>query len=99
LSNALKFVSDSGFITVSSAKAGKFIQVTVADTGEGISDSDKAILFQKFVQAHSHNHTKERGTGLGLYISKGIVEAHSGRIWIEDNKPVGCKFIFTLPLV
>lgn len=99
LSNALKFVPDSGSILVSSTKTAKFIQVCVADTGEGISDSDKSILFQKFVQSQSHNHIKERGTGLGLYISRGIVEAHFGKIWIEDNKPVGSKFIFTLPLV
>lgn len=98
LSNALKFVPESGSIIVSSAKSGNYIQVTVADSGEGISDTDKHILFQKFVQTQSHNHTKERGTGLGLYISKGIVEAHSGRIWVEDNKPTGARFNFTLPL-
>jgi signal transduction histidine kinase len=99
LSNALKFVAESGSIIVSTVKAGKFVQITVADTGEGVTDSDKNILFHKFVQVHSHNHTKERGTGLGLYISKGIIEASGGKIWIEDNKPAGSKFIFTLPLV
>ena len=99
LSNALKFVPEKGTITVSSRKVGNFIQVEVADTGEGVSDKDKGYLFQKFSQTQSHNHVKERGTGLGLYISKGIVEAHSGKIWVEDNKPVGAKFVFTLPLV
>ena len=99
LSNALKFVAEGGNITVESKKKGNYLQVTVSDTGEGISDKDKPTLFQKFVQTQSHNHTKERGTGLGLYISKGIVDAHSGKIWVEDNKPAGAKFIFTLPLL
>jgi signal transduction histidine kinase len=98
ITNALKFVPESGLITISSGMSGGDIQVTVSDTGEGIPDSDKGLLFQKFVQTQSHNHTKEKGTGLGLYISKGIVEAHSGKIWVEDNKPHGAKFIFTLPL-
>lgn len=98
LSNALKFVPENGTISVSSAKSGNHIEVSVADSGEGINDNDKKILFQKFVQTESHNHTKERGTGLGLYISKGIVEAHNGKIWVGDNKPKGSKFIFTLPL-
>lgn len=98
ISNALKFVPEGGSIVVSSQKTADFAQIDVADSGEGISDADKKLLFQKFVQTQSHNHTKERGTGLGLYISKGIVEAHGGRIWVEDNKPNGAKFVFTLPL-
>jgi len=99
LSNALKYVPEKGKISVSSKKAGGFIQVEVADTGEGISDKDKTNLFHRFVQSQSHYHIKEKGTGLGLYISKGIVEAHLGKIWVEDNNPIGSRFIFTLPLV
>ncbi len=99
LSNALKFVTEGGSIIVETKKAGNYVQVSVSDTGEGISDKDKLVLFHKFSQTQSHNHVKERGTGLGLYISKGIVDAHAGKIWVEDNKPVGVKFIFTLPLV
>jgi len=55
-------------------------------------------LFQKFFQA-SNQDGVEKGTGLGLVISKGIVEAHGGKIWMEDNKPKGSKFIFILPLM
>lgn len=99
LSNAIKFVSEKGNITVESKKISNYLQVAVSDTGEGISDQDKPNLFHKFTQTQSHNHVKERGTGLGLYIVKGIVEAHAGKIWVEDNKPTGAKFIFTLPLI
>jgi signal transduction histidine kinase len=99
LSNALKFVTEGGTVAVESKKVGNYAQVTVSDTGEGISDKDKPTLFHKFAQTQSHNHVKERGTGLGLYIAKGIIEVHAGKIWVEDNKPIGAKFIFTLPLV
>ena len=98
LSNALKYTIEGGAITVSTYRADNCIQVEVADTGVGIADIDKPHLFQKFAQTESHNHVRERGTGLGLYITKGIVEAHKGRVWIEDNKPKGSKFIFTLPM-
>jgi signal transduction histidine kinase len=97
LSNALKYTSEGGVVTVSSKQAGNDIQVAVADSGIGIADADKQLLFHKFAQAESHNHIKEKGTGLGLYIAKNIVEAHKGRIWVEDNKPVGSKFIFSIP--
>jgi signal transduction histidine kinase len=99
LSNALKFIPEHGTISVESKKLGNYVQVAVSDTGEGISDRDKPYLFHRFAQTQSHNHVKERGTGLGLYIAKGIVDAHGGKIWVEDNKPVGARFVFTLPLV
>jgi signal transduction histidine kinase len=98
ITNALKFTPENGSIIVTSYKTGGYVQMSVIDTGEGIPDFEKSHLFQKFSQSESHNHTKERGTGLGLYIAKGIVEAHRGRIWVEDNKPKGSKFVFTLPL-
>jgi two-component system, OmpR family, sensor histidine kinase VicK len=68
--------------------------VSIADTGSGINEDIFAKLFSKFA-------TKSfSGTGLGLYISKSIVEAHGGRIWAENNKDkVGATFMFTLPVV
>ena len=97
LSNAFKFTPEGGTVTVTANKVDNNVQVCVSDTGIGISDEIKPRLFHKFVQASNHRFVKEYGTGLGLVIAKGIVEAHGGKIWIEDNKPKGTKFIFTIP--
>ena len=78
---------------------GSYVGISVNDSGKGVPDDVKEVLFQKFVQARESDRSNEQGTGLGLVICKGIVEAHGGRIWIEDNVPKGAKFIFTLPTV
>lgn len=96
LSNAIKFTDTGGIVLVSTKKAGKNVVVEVSDTGIGIPAAQKSKLFHKFSQIPNGNH--EKGTGLGLVVAKGIVEAHGGKIWVEDNQPKGSKFIFTLPL-
>jgi signal transduction histidine kinase len=98
LSNAVKFTPKDGLITVSAHKRGDFAEVQVRDTGGGIPDEEKPKIFHKFVQVHNSTMMKEKGTGLGLVISKGIVETHGGKIWVEDNKPKGTVFVFTLPI-
>lgn len=105
MSNAVKFtyqgeithMGERGFIKVGSRRQGGFVQVFVADNGPGIPDDVKKQLFNKFVQARESQISNESGTGLGLVIAKGIVEAHGGKIWVEDNVPKGSVFIFTLP--
>ncbi|MGH9990245.1 MAG: sensor histidine kinase, partial [Nitrososphaera sp.] len=70
------------------------VVVSISDTGSGISPEIYPKLFTKFVT------NSEKGTGLGLFISRSIIEAHGGRIWAENNKDgKGATFIFTLPLV
>ena len=96
ISNAIKFNSNGGEICIVSEKKDDLCKIEVCDSGVGILDKEKPFLFQKFFQA-SNQEGVEKGTGLGLVISKGIVEAHGGRIWVEDNKPKGSKFIFTIP--
>ena len=95
LNNALKFTNE-GQIIISAYESNnkKKIIVSITDTGSGINKDIFAKLFSKFA-------TKSfSGTGLGLYISKSIVEAHGGRIWAENNKDkVGATFMFTLPVV
>jgi two-component system sensor histidine kinase VicK len=94
LNNALKFTND-GHIIVNAHESNnkKEVTVSITDTGIGINEDIFAKLFSKFA-------TKSfSGTGLGLYISKSIVEAHGGRIWAENNKDKGATFMFTLPLV
>ena len=94
LNNALKF-TDEGRIIVNAHEDynKKEIIISVTDTGSGINKDIFAKLFSKFATKSS------QGTGLGLYISRSIIEAHSGRIWAENNKEGrGATFIFTLPI-
>lgn len=98
LSNSLKFCTESGKVELTARKENGFVTVEVADDGVGIPDKDKPLMFQKFFQASNQTGGGEKGTGLGLAICKGIVEAHGGKIWLEDNKPKGTKFMFSLPL-
>jgi signal transduction histidine kinase len=98
LSNAVKFTPEKGSIQIVLGREENFAKVQVCDTGVGVPDKDKAKLFHKFVQAHNQANSKQKGTGLGLVIAKGIVEAHGGKIWVQDNKPKGACFVFTLPM-
>ena len=92
LSNALKF-TEEGYISISAEKKDKDVIVTVEDTGVGIDPEILPRLFSKFVTK------SEKGTGLGLYISKNIVEKHGGRIWAENNADgKGATFVFSIPI-
>lgn len=90
LDNALKF-TQKGTIKVAAKKSGGEIEVSVYDEGTGISPKVLPRLFEKFVTA------SESGTGIGLYLSKAIIEAHGGRIWAENNKSKGATFYFSIP--
>ncbi len=92
LSNALKF-TENGFITINTEVKDKNVIVTVKDTGSGIDPEIFPRLFCKFVTK------SEKGTGLGLYISKNIVDAHGGKIWAENNDGKGATFIFSMPYI
>lgn len=94
--NAIKFTSE-GRIVISTEKDGQSVVVRVTDTGSGIAPEILPRLFQKFASASS-SHTLG-GTGLGLYVSKSIIEAHSGKIWAENNADgKGATFSFAIPL-
>jgi two-component system sensor histidine kinase VicK len=93
LRNAIKF-TDSGTITITSRLEGKNAIISIKDTGRSIDPELMPRLFTKFASK------SETGTGLGLYLSKKIIEAHGGKIWAENNKDEkGATFAFTLPLV
>jgi signal transduction histidine kinase len=97
LSNAIKF-TDKGSITVSTAKNNDSIQVAVRDTGFGIKPADMPKLFKSFGQVGSPNKHGEKGTGLGLAVSKEIVVNHGGKMWAESEFGKGTTFYFTLPV-
>jgi len=102
LYNAVKFTPQEGTITLSSqllSETGGLcrIQISIKDTGIGISDAQKAKLFRSFEQAESGTSRKYGGTGLGLAISKRIVELMDGEIKVESKPGEGSKFIITVP--
>lgn len=94
LGNAIKFCRARESVTVRVAAAAGEVHFAVADTGPGIADSELPHLFEPYWSATRH---AKQGTGLGLYIAKGIVEAHGGRIWAESVLGAGSTFHFTIP--
>lgn len=98
LSNSFKFTQDGGSIILRAVKKGSEIEVSVEDNGAGISKKNQEKLFQPFSQIEYYLNKKTQGTGLGLYLSKKIIEQHKGRMWVESEEGKGSKFKFTLPL-
>jgi signal transduction histidine kinase/PAS domain-containing protein len=96
LGNAVKFSNDGGSISVGAEVRNSDLLVQVTDQGVGIAEEAMTSLFEKFYQAK--NPVKVGGLGLGLYISKRIIEAHGGRIWADSIEGAGSTFSFTLPL-
>lgn len=94
IQNAIKFTDEGGSIRIRAAHAGTFCQVSISDTGVGIPEGELTEIFERFRQLNPSDHT---GLGLGLYISRWIVEAHGGRIWAESQVGAGTTFHFTLP--
>ena len=95
LSNAIKFTPAQGKVVVRLARVGDDIRFAVNDTGVGLPSDQLEAVFERFVQVAGKDR---RGVGLGLYISKGIVQAHGGRIWAESRVGEGSTFYFTLPI-
>ena len=85
---------------VSASRDGtEWAQVSVNDSGPGISADECHKIFQKFYQVSESGGPKPKGTGLGLAISKALVELHGGKIWVESEEGRGSTFSFTLPAV
>jgi len=94
ITNSIKFTSPGGTIRVRGERAGNELRFSVSDTGLGIPDKMLETVFERFWQVGKNDR---RGLGLGLYISKCIVEAHGGRIWVESKLGEGSVFWCTLP--
>ncbi|HEY8074409.1 MAG TPA: HAMP domain-containing sensor histidine kinase [Labilithrix sp.] len=95
IGNALKFTRQGGHVTVRVVPERDAVRFEVHDTGIGIAASDVAVVFQRF---HQVNTADRRGAGLGLYISKSIVQGHGGRIGVDSRPNEGSTFWFTLPV-
>lgn len=110
LGNAIKYTPDNGTITIRAQSGGGMVRISFSDTGIGIDPKDQQHIFNRFytagdTQLHSTSKTAFRGggLGLGLAIARGIVEAHSGRIWVEsegadEKRMPGSTFFIELPL-
>jgi signal transduction histidine kinase len=96
LSNAVKFTPPGGSIVIESARMNGEVQVSVTDTGPGIAKEDQQRIFEEFQQTVVGVQQRE-GTGLGLALSRRLVELHGGRIWVESEPGHGSRFVFTLP--
>ena len=99
IGNAIKFTPDNGEVTVKIEVDGNLLHVEVIDTGPGIPVEERQKIFEKFYQ-RSDIHTRQKGgSGLGLSITKSIVEAHGGRLWVDEgDQGKGSNFQFVLPL-
>ncbi|HEY9712274.1 MAG TPA: HAMP domain-containing sensor histidine kinase, partial [Chroococcales cyanobacterium] len=97
LDNAIKFTDRGGTVQIDSELHERYVIVSVKDSGVGISDEDLKFLYQRFGQTRSGKKVKS-GTGLGLYLSRQIIEAHGGTIVCASTEGVGTTFIVCLPL-
>jgi PAS domain S-box-containing protein len=98
IKNAIKFTNE-GFIEFGCEKKGNYLEFFVKDSGMGISDSQKKIIFERFRQANDTISRTHEGSGLGLAISKAYVEKLGGNIWVESKEGIGSTFYFTIPFL
>jgi PAS domain S-box-containing protein len=98
IDNAVKYSKPGTQITLSVRKTTDDVIFVVADQGSGISDEDMPHIFERMFTSPNRSKSGVSGAGLGLTISKGLIEAHHGKIWIESKVGVGSKCFFTLPL-
>src|SRR4051812_18687109 len=98
VSNALKFTPKGGRVKLGASREGGFVRVSVSDTGVGIPREDLHDIFDKYAQARSRATRSEKGTGLGLYITRQLVELHGGKISVQSEVGRGSTFSFTIPV-
>ncbi len=96
ISNAIKFTEQSGKVKIEVKILEDEVRIGVIDTGIGIAKQDLPKLFNKFVQVSKVGDTEIKGLGLGLFISKDLIEKHHGKVWVESKLGIGSKFYFTL---
>jgi len=97
ISNAIKFTKKNGEVRLHAATNGNLMNVSVTDTGVGISASDINSIFS-FEAKSTHGTAHEKGTGLGLILCKEFIEKNGGKIWVESSLGKGSVFSFTVPI-
>ena len=94
LSNAVKFTPDNGRVVLSASRSGNEVVFAVEDTGPGVAEEWQDRIFEEFFQTSGN----QEGTGLGLAVSKRLVELHGGHIWVESEVGRGSRFSFSIPI-
>lgn len=97
LSNAFKYTPEGGHITIWAGRDGDQLKIRIADSGEGIPAEQRELIFNRFYQVPTTGNLNKMGTGIGLHLSRSLMEIHHGRIYVEDSS-VGAVFVITLPL-
>ena len=98
LANAFKFTEPGGDVLFEAEADSEWVRLTVSDSGPGIPQEDLPFIFEKYYRGAGFDGNRENeGAGLGLAISRGIVEKHGGRIWVENRRPKGSRFVFRIP--
>jgi signal transduction histidine kinase len=95
LSNAFKYSPPESSVSITAVQDGPNVRIDVSDTGIGISPEEQTRLFDKFFRADNSLTNQEAGTGLGLYITRALIEAHGGKIWVQSEEGKGSVFSFT----
>lgn len=95
--NAIRYTKKGGKIEVRIIQETGDVKVSIKDNGIGIPDAEKKDIFARFFRASNAFRKIEKGSGLGLFISKGIIEKHGGQIWFESNEDKGTTFYFIIP--
>jgi len=98
LDNAIRYTLSGGEVTVSITRGIKEAEFKVQDSGVGIPEDQQKRIFSKFFRGANIMRMETEGTGLGLFITKNIIEAHGGKIWFESKEGKGTTFYFTLPI-
>ena len=99
LDNAIRYIKEKGIVTIRLSKKGELVLFEIKDDGVGIPKGDQKSIFQKFFRSRNVLRGQTLGTGLGLYICKGIIEKLGGRIGFKSEEGKGSTFWFTLPLI
>jgi len=97
VSNAIKYSPDGGLVTLSGGIHPDHVTFSITDEGIGIPEHQRHRIFQQFSRLDNALSRQTEGTGLGLFLSKSIIEAHNGRIWFSNNESGGTTFTFSLP--
>lgn len=92
IENAIKYSFEKINVSVNLKKENGFVKLIISDTGKGIDEKEKLLIFNKFYRSGNEEVRSTKGTGLGLYIVKNICDAHNGKIYIQNNNPSGSVF-------
>jgi PAS domain S-box-containing protein len=98
LDNAIRYNLPGGMVTITLKLNGKEIEFSIQDTGIGIPEKEKENIFKKFFRASNAIKMEPEGNGLGLFITKNIIQAHKGEIWLQSEEGKGSSFCFKIPI-